>query len=104
MTNLTWGGFPQVPPHPPELAPALGSVAPVPGTLWTPTLEEVPSSVLEGPVEPESTCPWSLETSSQRPLAEAQVIVPMYEPKSVVVPRRGTRERYQPHWLKDYHP
>ena len=56
--------------------------------------EEVQSSALEGPVELESTCPWSLETSSQRPLLEAQVHVLAIKTNAVVViPRRGTRDR-----------
>ena len=50
--------------------------------------------VLEGLVEPESTHLWLLETSSQRPLLEAQVHVLAIKPNAAVVtPRRGTREK-----------
>ena len=79
LTNPTQGGSQQAPSHPPTSA-AVFPMAPAPGIPWTPAPEEVPSSALEGLVEPESPCLWSLETSSQRPLAEAQIIVAMHEP------------------------
>ena len=49
LTNLTWGGFQQVPPYLPPMAP-------VHGIPWTPTHEEATLSALEGLVEPKSTC------------------------------------------------
>ena len=89
LTNPTQGGLQQAPLHPPTHA-SVSPMAPASGIPWIPVPEEFPSSALEGLVELEYTCLQSLETSSQRPLTEAQVKVPIHEPESdVVVPRRG---------------
>ena len=84
------------------VGPTLPTILEVLTPIWTLEDEEVTLSVLEGPAEPESSCMWYPETSWM-PLEEAQLTMPsVMIDTAKILPRRGTRVRRLPHWLKDY--